>query len=281
MLTWWYLLIDHLLPFDIFKYDFMKNALLAIILVTPIFGLLGTMIVNNKMAFFSDALGHSALTGVGIGVVLGIAQPVWVMVLFSVLFAIGIVFFRYQSKAAMDTTIGVFSSTAVALGMVLLSSNGGFNKYSAFLIGDVLSISEQEIFMLIGLLVVVLLFWALVFNKLVLSGISTTIASSRKVKPKTVESLFTVLIAMTVALSIKWVGLLIINSLLVLPAAAARSVAKNIRHYTWLSIGISLICGLLGLLTAFIINTSVGATIVLYCALVYFTLLIANNIRNR
>ena len=280
MLIWWYSFLDYFLPFDFLKYDFIKNALLAVILVTPVFGLLGTMIVNNKMAFFSDALGHSALTGIGIGVVIGVAQPVWIMVLFSIFFAIGIVIFRYKSKAAMDTTIGVFSSTAVALGIVLLSSNGGFNKYSAFLIGDLLSITEQEIYMLIVLLALVLLVWGLIFNKLVVSSTSSIIASSRKINSTMMECIFTVVIAIAVALSIKWVGLLIINSLLVLPAAAARSIAKNIRQYSWLSVLISLICGLLGLFTAFFINTSVGATIVLYCAFVYFSLLIVNNIKN-
>lgn len=281
MLNYWYAFLDYFLPYDFLKYDFLKNALLAVILVTPIFGLLGTMIVNNKMAFFSDALGHSVLTGVGIGVVAGASQLVWVMIAFSVLFAIGIVFFRNKSKAAMDTTIGVFSSTAVSLGIVLLSSNGGFNKYSVFLIGDLLSITEQEIYMLAALLIVVLLIWFFIFNKLVLSGVSPVIATSRKIKTLFFECIFTVLVAVTVALSIKWVGLLIINSLLVLPAAAARIIAKNIKQYSLYSVLISLSCGLFGLFTAFFINTSVGATIVLYCSFAYFSLLIANNIRNR
>jgi len=124
----WYSLVDVLLPFEWIQYAFMKNALLGVLLVTPIFGLLGTMIVNNKMAFFSDSLGHSALTGVAIGVILGIRNPIWSILFFSVLITIAILVVKEANTASTDTIIGVFSSTAVALGIVILSRNGGFNR---------------------------------------------------------------------------------------------------------------------------------------------------------
>ena len=268
----WYSLLD-LLPFQWTSYIFMKNALLAVLLVTPILGLLGTMIVNNKMSFFSDALGHSALTGVGLGVLFGMRNTDISMVLFAVIFAIGIVFIKHNQKSAMDTTIGVFSSTAVALGIVLLSG-GGFNKYSNLLIGDLLSITGSEIIMLFGLLIVVILAWAMMFNTLLIVSANPTFAIRRGISTRVTDMVFTTLIALVVTLSIKWVGLLIINSLFILPAAASRMLSQNMRQYTIISVAISLFCGVVGLFTAYYLNTSAGATIALYCAAVYFIVLV-------
>ena len=132
----WYSIIDFLFPFEWAQYDFMKNALLGVLLVTPMFGILGTMVVNNKMSFFSDALGHSALTGIAVGVMLGVDNTLVSMLAFSILLTIAIINVKNAKTASVDTIIGVFSSSAVALGIVILSYNGGFNKYSAYLIGD-------------------------------------------------------------------------------------------------------------------------------------------------
>ena len=154
----WYSLVDLLLPYSWLQHEFMKNALLGVLLVTPIFGLLGTMIVNNRMAFFSDSLGHSALTGIAIGVLLGINNPIWSMLFFSVLITIAILIVKEANTASTDTIIGVFSSTAVALGIVILSRNGGFTKYSVYLIGDLLSISSSDLLTLgiVFILIIVL-----------------------------------------------------------------------------------------------------------------------------
>ena len=104
-----YKIMETVLPFSFIQFDFMKNALLAVILLTPLFGMLGTMAVNNKMAFFSDALGHSALTGIAIGVVLGIGNPIVCMVIFGILFGLGIRKVKSSAKASSDTVISVFS----------------------------------------------------------------------------------------------------------------------------------------------------------------------------
>ena len=134
-----YALMDTLLPFEWLHYTFMKNALIAILLLTPLFGMLGTMAVDNKMAFFSDALGHSALTGIAIGVVLGWQSQMSAMLLFGILWAVLITFVKHHSKMSADTIISVFSSTSIALGLVVLSRGGAFAKYSSVLVGDVLS----------------------------------------------------------------------------------------------------------------------------------------------
>ena len=152
-MTLWYALWDAL-PFEMLHWDFMKNALLAVLLLSPLFGLMSTMIVTGRMSFFSDALGHSAFTGIAIGCICGVAAPTWVAVVFSVVFALLFSFVRSRSNHAADTLIGVFSSTAVALGIFIATLGGSsFTKYNRYLIGDVLSVTPAQI----GILAIVLL----------------------------------------------------------------------------------------------------------------------------
>ena len=151
----WYAFLNAL-GIRMFEMDFMKNALLAVLLLGPLFGLLSTMIVTGKMSFFSDALGHSGFTGIAIGVLCGAVQPIYFAVGLSVLFALLFSFVRSRTSQSADTIIGVFSSTAVALGIFIVTLGGrSFTKFNRYLIGDILSVSPQEI----GLLALVLATW--------------------------------------------------------------------------------------------------------------------------
>lgn len=265
----WYSIIDFLFPFEWAQYDFMKNALLGVLLVTPMFGILGTMVVNNKMAFFSDALGHSALTGIAVGVMFGIDNTLISMLAFSIVLTIAIINVKNAKTASVDTIIGVFSSSAVALGIVILSYNGGFNKYSIYLIGDLLSISNTDIFMLIISFIAVLLIWLTCFNKFLLVSINHTFARSRGVNVKFYEYVFTILVAIIVTISIQWVGILVISSMMILPAASARNISNNIRQYHIYSILIAVISGILGLFLSYHFGCATGATIVLISSLFF------------
>lgn len=262
------------LPFDWLQHGFMKNAFLAVLLVTPLFGLLSTMVVSNRMAFFSDSLGHGAFTGLAVGVLLGWLSPLFSLVAFSVVFALLITYIKNRSSASTDTIIGVFSSTGIALGLMLMSRGGGFNKYSSYLIGDLLSISPEEIGSLFFVFLAVVLVWALVFNSLLVLSINASFARSRGVAAFLTEGLFASVLAVVVAVSIQWVGLLIINSLLVLPAAAARNIAQDVKSYHLLSVAIALLSGVAGLLLAYYCNMAAGASIVVVAAAVFFLTLL-------
>ena len=265
MMQIWYDL-GEVLPFGMLHWDFMKNALLALLLLAPLFGLLSTMIVTGRMSFFSDALGHSAFTGIAIGCICGLA-PTAVAVAFSVAFALLFSWVRSRSNQAADTLIGVFSSTAVALGIFIATLGGGsFTKYNKYLIGDVLSVTPAEIGVLAIVLLCVAVFWVIFGNRLVLVSIHAPLASSRGLKVKTTQTLFTVCIAVVVTLAINWVGLLMLNSLLVLPAASARNVSRNLRQYHGLSVLFALIACLLGLTVSYHLGASTGAAISLCLA---------------
>ena len=154
-----YSVLDTLFPFQWSTYLFMKNAFLAILLITPLFGLVGTMIVNNRLAFFSDALGHSALTGIAIGVMLGVDNYLLSMIGFALIFAVAISAVLDSGTSSADTVISVFASAGLALGIVILSANGGFAKYSSYLIGDILTVQPEEILLIAVILIVVLVLW--------------------------------------------------------------------------------------------------------------------------
>lgn len=253
----------------------MRLALLAVLIIAPLYGLLGTMVVDGRMAFFSDSLGHSAMAGIAVGVLFGLQTPIWAMVLFGVAFAVLLTLVKARGTASTDTTIGVFSATGMALGVVLLSRNGGFSRYASYLIGDLLAIQSGELVAAFAVLVVTVLYWLFLYNPLLLASINEPLAKSRGIHTRAVEMSFACLLAVVVMLSIRWVGVLIISAMLVLPSAAARNVAKNVPLYHMWAVGIALICGVLGLLLSFAWGTASGATIVLVLALFYiWTLLL-------
>ena len=253
----WYAIVD-LLPFEWAESGsmyFMKNALLAVLVISPLFGILSTMVVHSRMSFFSDALGHSAFTGMAIGALCG--------------FAFNVV--RRRTAMASDTVIGVFSSTAVALG-IFISTLGSrsFTKFNSLLIGDILSVEPSKIGVLALILLLVCALWGLSFNQLMLSAVHPALADSRGVRVFWQETIFSVAIAVVVTLSMTWIGLLVINSLLVLPAAAARNVSRNLFQYHLFSLLGAVLAGIAGLMTSYYVGSSAGAAITLYLAVWFF-----------
>ena len=255
--------VQTLLPFEFMQFDFMVNALLAILLLTPLLGLLGTMAVNQQMAFFSDALGHSALTGIGLGILLGVSSDLLAMLVFGIVWALLICRIKQTGAASTDTIISVFSSTSVAAGVLVLSMGGGFAKYSSLLVGDVLAVQDSD------LLYLLIALWAVMYNSLLLSGISPSLARSRGIHNRLVECAFVVLVAVAVMLAIRWVGVMLINALLILPAAAGRNLARSSRQHAVYSVVIALVCGVAGLICAYYLDTTAGAAIVLFAAVCY------------
>ena len=265
----WYGLCD-LLPLEMLRWEFMRNALLAILIMSPLFGILSTMVVTGRMSFFSDALGHSAFTGIAIGCICGLAAPTWAAVVFSVVFSLLFSYVRSRSNQAADTLIGVFSSAAVALGIFVATLGGGsFTKYNKYLIGDILSVTPGEIGVLALVLVAVAVLWVLFSNRLTLTVVHPQLAASRGIPTALSNTLFSAAIAVVVTLTISSVGLLILNSLLVLPGASARNVAKNMRQYHAFSVLFALIAGIGGLVTSYYLGSSAGAAISLGLALIF------------
>jgi len=258
----WHHLIGSL-PFAWAQFAFMRTALLAVLIVSPLFALMGTLVVNNRMAFFSDAIGHASLTGIGLGVLLGMADPLVALVAFALFLGLGIVALQRVTHAAMDTVISLSMSGSIALGVVLLSRGGNFNKFSHYLVGDLLSITPGEI----GQLALTSFFVGggllLGYNRILLIGLNESLARSRGLSLWWTQMLFCAAVVMVVTMNLSWVGILIINAMLIVPAAGARNLAANARQYLFYAIGIGLFSGVAGLIASYYANTATGASIVL------------------
>lgn len=269
----WYSLVN-LLPFSWAEPGsmlFMKNALLAVLIVSPLFGLMSMLVVQNRMAFFSDALGHSAFTGLAVGALCGLVDSTWCAVALSIVFALLFTLVQQRSGMASDTVIGVFSSTTIALGIFLSTLNGGsFSKFNALLIGDILSVTPAKIALLAVILLLVILLWVLRMNAMTLAAIHPALADSRGLNLWRLEALFNCAVAVVVTLSMTWVGLLVINSMLVLPAAAARNIARNMRQYFLFTLLGALLCGVGGLMVSFYVGSSTGSSMTLLLAVLFF-----------
>ena len=196
------------------------------------------------------------------------------MIIFAICFALLLNYVKNKTTYGADTIISVFSSIATALGLAMLAQTGNFNQYSSYLVGDILSITDTEILYVFLIAIVVLVFWYFTFNKLNLISINTTLAKSKGINTKKIDNIFAILIAIVVMISIRWIGILLINSLLILPAASSRNIAKNMRSYHLFSVIFSLFSGISGLIASYYFNIPTGPMIVIISGCIYFITLI-------
>jgi len=262
------------LPFEWASYEFMRLALLAVLLISPLLGALGTVVVANRMAFFSEAVGHAAFTGIAIGVILGLADPMWSMIGFALVLTLAIAWVRRRGGLSSDTAIGLVMAFTVSLGIVILSRGGDFARYTNFLIGDMLAIAPRDIVWLAALGAVSAGLFLFFFNRLLLATMSPSLARNRAKHAGAAELVFACLLAVGVTCALPWIGILVINALLILPAAAARNMARNTSGFFGWSVVIALFTGIVGLIASFYASTATGATIVLAAMAVYLLTLL-------
>jgi zinc transport system permease protein len=257
-ITWF---TRHFDLYTFFNQSWNVRALLALLFVSVCCGAIGSLVVGGRMAFFSDALAHCAFAGVSVGYILFEAivlkvQPradfwQWVtpiMAVFGILVGLGIVAVRQQTGLASDTVIGVFFSGAIGLAAMLrnIINKRGLFGLEDFLFGDPITASAGDILVLMALTVVTLAFLAWGYNYLLLSSFSNSLAMSRRVPVRLGNYLFVALLALVVNLCLRSVGVLLINALLIVPAATAMNVSRNMRQLFWLTVFICLAVSVVG-----------------------------------
>jgi zinc transport system permease protein len=258
--------MDALLPFAFAEPAFMKRALLALLLIAPAAAAVGVPLVQFRMAFFSDAIGHSAFTGVALGVVLGVS-PTWTMAAFGALVAVAIVLVKGRTDLSTDTVIGVFFSTVIALGIAIISREKGLTRnLQSFLYGDPLAVSGAEIAWMAGLLLLVAVYLLLAYNRILLLGVHEGFARTKGVPVRAMEVSFALVTALVVTTAIRTVGILLVTALLVIPAASARNLARGAASAFRISVGIAVLSGFSGLVASYYLDTATGATVVLSAA---------------
>lgn len=265
--------IGKLMPLECMQMRFMQTAMLGLILIAPMAALAGTQVVNFRMAFFSDAIGHSAFAGVAFGLLFAVSPGI-TMPLLALIVGIGIMAVKQRSGLSTDTIIGVFFSAVVAAGLAVVSRYPqAARDMQMFLYGDILTISDTDIAVMVLLLIVFLLFQAFSFNKLICIGLNLQLAKAHRIRMAFYQYLFAALLSLVVILSVKAVGVLLVTAMLITPAAAARNLASSYGKMVWIAILISLFSAIAGLLLSAQewMRTAAGATIVL-CSCVFFCL---------
>ncbi len=266
-----YELIPRILGFECLEARFMQRALVALVLLAPMAAAMGVQVVNFRMAFFSDAISHSAFAGVAIGLIAGV-EPRWTMPAFALIVGLGIVAVQRRSSLSPDTIIGVFFSAVIAFGLAVVSRDrNAAREVQGFLYGDILTISDAEVGGLVLLFVVVMLFQAWSYNRMLYIGLSPALAHAHRVGVAAYQYLFAGLLAVIVIFSVWAVGVLLVTAMLIVPAAAARNFARSAGAMFWWALAISATSAVAGLLLSAQdwARTATGATVIL-CAFAWF-----------
>lgn len=254
-----------LLPLDCLQVAFMRQALLAVLLLAPMTAALGVSVITFRMAFFSDAIGHSAFAGVAIGLLLSL-DPLFTMPAFGVLVGLCIMAVRRGSLLSADTSIGIVFSAVVAFGLAVVSRGPGMSRsMTQFLYGDILTVSPAELGFLALLLPVLLVFAVVGFNRLLLVALNPVMARAHGVRVAIWQYAFAALLSLVVMLAVRAVGVLLVTALLIVPAATARHLARTAGGMFWWAQAVALFSGVSGLLLSAQpwLGTASGATIIL------------------
>ena len=266
-----YDLVGRILPFDCMQAGFMQRALVGLLLLAPMAAAMGVQVVNFRMAFFADAVSHSAFAGVAIGLLLAV-NPHWTMPIFAVLVGLGIIAVQKRARLSVDTVIGVFFSGVVAFGLAVVSRNRQVARdMQRFLYGDILTIGNSEIIGLVILFVALMAFQAFAYNRMLYIGLNPVLARVHRVHVAVYEYIYAMLLSLVVIFSVWAVGVLLVTAMLIVPAATARNFARSAGSMFWWAIIVSLSSAVVGLIISAQnwAQTATGATIIL-CACVWF-----------
>ncbi|MBA3035593.1 MAG: metal ABC transporter permease, partial [Desulfobacterium sp.] len=266
-----YQIISYILPFECLKAGFMQQAMIGLILLAPMAAVMGVQVVNFRMAFFSDAISHSAFAGVALGLIFSVS-PHWTMPLFGLLVGLAIMAVQRKSTLSSDTVIGVFFSAVIAFGLAVVSRDRSVARdMQRFLYGDILTISNNDILFLLILFIALLIFQILSYNRLLYIGINPTLAKAHSIRVATYQYYFAGLLSLIVMFSVWAVGVLLVTAMLIVPAAAARNFARSAGAMFWWALLVSLTSAITGLIISAQdwANTATGATIILVACLCF------------
>ncbi|HOG58648.1 MAG TPA: metal ABC transporter permease [Anaerolineaceae bacterium] len=254
---------------EILSYEFMRNALLAGVIVSAACGIIGTLVVLNRIVFISGGIAHAAYGGVGIAYFLGL-NPVWGAVVFSLASSLAMGYVHRKEKARADTIIGVMWALGMALGIIFVSLSPGYKAdLMSYLFGSILAVSAADLRLMLVIVLAVLIF-VLVFYRLLLAiSFDETFSTVRNVPVGFVYMAMIVLIGLTVVISMRVVGLILVIALLTIPPAIANLFVQEMRGIMFLSSALSLVFTISGLLISYTLNLPSGAVIILVASLAY------------
>lgn len=271
MLDILYQIISFIFPFDVMQQRFMQQALLALLILSPMTSVLGVHVINSKMAFFSDTISHSVFAGVALGLILSL-NPEFTMAIFCILVGLLIIYLTEKTRLSSDTAIGVVFSVAVAFGLAIISRDkSAARNAQQFIYGDILSISDLDIYLLMVLFVIFFVTWAIVFNKMVNLSVDKEIAKAHGIKTEIYNYFLGFMLSLVVVFCVRATGVLLVTAMLIVPAAAARNISKSAGATIWWAIVIGIFSSITGLIISAQnwAQTASGATVVLVAFIIF------------
>jgi len=254
---------------DLFQYQYFTNGLVAALLVSISSGFIGTYIVSRRIVFISGGISHAAFGGVGIAYFLGV-NPLAGAAVFSVVAAVGIEVVNQKTPVREDSLIGMMWSFGMAIGILFVFLTPGYAaNLMSFLFGDILTVSRIDLWLMAGLVFLILLVFILRYRRILYVAFDPEFARTQTVNVQGNRILMMILVALTVVVNIRVVGIILVISLMTIPPAAANLLVRDFRHMILLSSVFALISSLGGLLVSHILNVPSGAAIVFTAVLVF------------
>jgi zinc/manganese transport system permease protein len=253
---------DVLRLIELFQLPFMQRAVAGGILTGLMGGLMGSFTILRQLSFFSNALGHSALLGISIGLLLNL-DPSWVLLPFAVIFALAVTYFLERTRLWTDALLNIFHSASLAIGIILLSFRTDYQAgINNILFGDILAVQPIDLIFSGILLLVCTAFIGLTLQSQVLLTLNESMAIARGVSVSAQRTTFIVLLSLVVGVSIKAIGVLLISAFIVIPACAARLISRKFSHYIFLSAILGALSAVFGMVVSAWANLPSGPSIV-------------------
>lgn len=269
-----------------FKYSFVVNALISSVIIGPLLGGLGTMVVIKKMAFFSEAIGHAALTGIALAVLVGESyeSPYIMLYTYCLAFAFLINFTRNRTKMGQDTLIGIFLSISIALGgslIILISDKVNVHILESVLFGSILTVSDKDIHILFISSILIFLIIMYKYNYMLLSSFNKSISEIKGVNTLFIEYLFIILITIVTVSAIKIIGAALVEALFLIPAASSKNISHSLKDFISYSIVFATISCIIGILFPLYIDLNIpsGGSIILVSSLIFLVTVVIKSVK--
>lgn len=255
---------------DFLSYPFIQRALLASVMVGVLCPFVGNFVVLRRMSFFSDAISHSAFAGIAAGALFGVDLSLSSVVV-AILIALLIAFLSERTTLSHDTVIGIAFSGAIATGMLIMGMLKGYRAdLFTFLFGDILAITNNDLFLILIISIVTIAILFAFLKPLLQITFNRDLARVEGINVRFFEYLLFLIIAIVITVSLKIVGIILVTSLLIVPAASAKNLASSMMGLFVLSSLFGVLSGIVGLTGSIYLNTSSGPTIVLVSIGIFF-----------
>ncbi len=266
---------------EFMQYPFMQRALISGTVIGVICSFIGVFVILNKMSFFANAVAHSSLAGIAIGFFMGL-NPMVTAVIFGVIVGILVAFLKNRSVLSVDTIIGIFLPSSMAIGILVISLIEGYKPdLLSYLFGNILAVDRLYLYLSLGLGVLVLILLGILFRRYISITFDRELAKIQGINVELYDYLFIILLSITVIISTKIVGIILVSALVVIPPASSKNISSNFFQMVVFSIVFGFISSTVGLFLSYYLNLASGATIIMVSVLIFLITFFLKPVLNR